>query len=86
MGGLCSKGSAVDKSPSDTTLGPGRVVDHHDRLVVKEEKKAVVGEAAAKKMEEEQHQRQRQQHQHQLHWAHQQLQNWSTCYTASRLV
>ncbi|RLN22815.1 uncharacterized protein C2845_PM07G30150 [Panicum miliaceum] len=42
MGGLCSKGSAVDKSPSDTTLGPGRVVDHHDRLVVKEEKKAVV--------------------------------------------
>ncbi|KAG2593297.1 protein PSK SIMULATOR 1-like [Panicum virgatum] len=61
MGGLCSKGSAVDKSPSDTTLGPGRVVDHHDRLVVKEEKKAVVGEAAAKKMQEEQHQRQRQQ-------------------------
>jgi len=58
MGGLCSKGSAVDKSPSDTTLGPGRVVDHHDRLVVKEEKKAVVGEAAAKKMQEEQHQRQ----------------------------
>ena len=61
MGGLCSKGSAVDKSPSDTTLGPGRVVDHHDRLVVKEEKKPVVGEAAAKKMQEEQHQRQRQQ-------------------------
>ncbi|KAG2602271.1 hypothetical protein PVAP13_5KG668400 [Panicum virgatum] len=58
MGGLCSKGSAVDKSPSDTTLGPGQVVDHHDRLVVKEEKKAVVGEAAAKKMQEEQHQRQ----------------------------
>lgn len=58
MGGLCSKGSAVDKSPSDTTLGPGRVVDHHDRLVVKEEKKAVVGEAAAKRMQEEQHQQQ----------------------------
>ncbi|PAN27331.2 hypothetical protein PAHAL_5G073400 [Panicum hallii] len=61
MGGLCSKGSAVDKSPSDTTLGPGRVVDHHDRLVVKEEKKAVVGEAAAKRMQEEQHQWQQQQ-------------------------
>lgn len=61
MGGFCSKGSAVDKSPSDTTLGPGRVVDHHDRLVVKEEKKAVVGEAAAKRMQEEQHQHQQQQ-------------------------
>jgi hypothetical protein len=58
MGGLCSKGSAVDKSPSDTTLGPGRVVDHHDRLVLKEEKKAAVGEAAAKRMQEEQHQQQ----------------------------
>ncbi|CAO2195422.1 unnamed protein product [Urochloa humidicola] len=58
MGGLCSKGSAVDKSPSDTTLGPGRVVDHHDRLVVKEEKKAVVGEVAAKRIQEEQHQQQ----------------------------
>ncbi|CAO2167210.1 unnamed protein product [Urochloa humidicola] len=56
MGGLCSKGSAVDKSPSDTTLGPGRVVDHHDRLVVKEEKKAVAAEAAAKRIQEEQHQ------------------------------
>ena len=61
MGGFCSKGSAVDKSPSDTTLGPGRVVDHHDRLVVKEEKKAVAGEAAAKRMQEEQHQHQQQQ-------------------------
>ena len=60
MGGFCSKGSAVDKSPSDTTLGPGRVVDHHDRLVVKEEKKAVVGEAAAKRTQEEQHQQQQQ--------------------------
>ncbi|AQK99214.1 hypothetical protein ZEAMMB73_Zm00001d012257 [Zea mays] len=60
MGGFCSKESAVDKSPSDTTLGPGRVVDHHDRLVVKEEKKAVVGEAAAKRIQEEQHQQQRQ--------------------------
>lgn len=58
MGGFCSKGSAVDKSPSDTTLGPGREVDRHDRLVVKEEKKAVVGEAAAKRMQEEQQQQQ----------------------------
>uniref|UniRef100_A0A804NA59 DUF3475 domain-containing protein n=1 Tax=Zea mays TaxID=4577 RepID=A0A804NA59_MAIZE len=63
MGGFCSKGSAVDKSPSDTTLGPGREVDRHDRLVVKEEKKAVVGEAAAKRMQEEQHQQQQQQQQ-----------------------
>jgi hypothetical protein len=39
------------------------VVDHHDRLVVKEEKKAVVGEAAAKRMQEEQHQHQHQQQQ-----------------------
>ncbi|XP_066307593.1 protein PSK SIMULATOR 1-like isoform X1 [Miscanthus floridulus] len=61
MGGFCSKGSAVDKSPSDTTLGHGRVVDHHDRLVVKEEKTAVAGEAAAKRMQEEQHQHQQQQ-------------------------
>lgn len=61
MGGFCSKGSAVDKSPSDTTLGPGRVVDHHDRLVVKEEKRAVVGEPAAKRMQEGQHQQQQQQ-------------------------
>lgn len=56
MGGLCSKGSAVDKSPSDTTLGPGRVVDHQDRVVVKEEKMVVVGEAAAKRMQDEQQQ------------------------------
>ncbi|KAF8716586.1 hypothetical protein HU200_026272 [Digitaria exilis] len=54
-------GSAVDKSPSDTTLGPGRVVDHHDRLVVKEETKAVVGEVAAKRMQEEHHHQQQQQ-------------------------
>lgn len=60
MGGLCSKGSAVDKSPSDTTLGPGRVVDHHDRLVVKEEKKDVAREAAAKRMQEEHHHHQQQ--------------------------
>lgn len=58
MGGLCSKGSAVDKSPSDTTLGPGRVVDHHDQTVVKVEKRTVVGEVASKRMQENQHQQQ----------------------------
>ena len=56
LGGLCSKGSAVDKSPSDTTLGPGLLVDHHDRVVVVEEKKTMQGEAAAKRMQEEQQQ------------------------------
>lgn len=65
MGGLCSKGSAVDKSPSDTTLGPGRVVDHHDQTVVKEEKRTVVGEVASKRMQENQHQHQQQQQQQQ---------------------
>ncbi|KAL6614091.1 hypothetical protein ACP70R_036361 [Stipagrostis hirtigluma subsp. patula] len=61
MGGLCSKVSAVDKSPSDTTLGPGRVADHHERGTVMEEKKSVVvGEAAAKRMQEQQEQEQEQ--------------------------
>jgi hypothetical protein len=53
MGGLCSKGAAVDKSPSDTTLGTGRVLDRHDHGLVKEEKKTVVGhEAVAKRTQE----------------------------------
>ncbi|KAF0919301.1 hypothetical protein E2562_029155 [Oryza meyeriana var. granulata] len=60
MGGLCSKGSAVDKSPSDTTLGPDRVVRGHERGAVKEERKTVVREAAAKRIQEQQ-QQQRQQ-------------------------
>jgi hypothetical protein len=53
MGGLCSTGSAVDKSPSDTTLGLGQVLDHHEHGLVKEEKKTVVGdEAVAKRTQE----------------------------------
>lgn len=65
MGGLCSKGSAVDKSPSDTTLGPDRVVRGHERGgagvgVGKEERKTVAREAAAKRIQEQQ-QQQRQQ-------------------------
>ncbi|KAK3162610.1 hypothetical protein QOZ80_1BG0091530 [Eleusine coracana subsp. coracana] len=54
MGGLCSKGSAVDKSPSDTTLGPGRVLDHHEHGLVKEEKKTVVEDEAVAKRTQEQ--------------------------------
>ncbi|GJM92415.1 hypothetical protein PR202_ga08889 [Eleusine coracana subsp. coracana] len=54
MGGLCSKGSAVDKSPSDTTLGPGRVLDHHEHGLVKEEKKTVAGDEAVAKRAQEQ--------------------------------
>uniref|UniRef100_A0A0E0FWE2 DUF668 domain-containing protein n=1 Tax=Oryza nivara TaxID=4536 RepID=A0A0E0FWE2_ORYNI len=66
MGGLCSKGSAVDKSPSDTTLGPDRVVRGHERGgagvgVGKEERKTVAREAAAKRIQEQQQQQQRQQ-------------------------
>ncbi|XP_015688156.1 protein PSK SIMULATOR 1 [Oryza brachyantha] len=62
MGGLCSKGSAVDKSPSDTTLGPDRVVVRgHERGAVKEERKTVAKEAAAKTIQEEEQQQQRQQ-------------------------
>lgn len=56
MGGLCSKGSAVDKSPSDATLGPDRVVDRHEGGVAKEETKMVLGESAAKRMHEQQQQ------------------------------
>uniref|UniRef100_A0A0E0CAY7 DUF668 domain-containing protein n=1 Tax=Oryza meridionalis TaxID=40149 RepID=A0A0E0CAY7_9ORYZ len=59
MGGLCSKGSAVDKSPSDTTLGPDRVVRGHERGGAgvgagKEERKTVAREAAAKRIQEQQ--------------------------------
>uniref|UniRef100_A0A0D9V8F9 DUF668 domain-containing protein n=1 Tax=Leersia perrieri TaxID=77586 RepID=A0A0D9V8F9_9ORYZ len=65
MGGLCSKGSAVDKSPSDTTLGPDRVIRGHERGVVKEERKTVVKrEADAKRIQEEQQQQQQQHRQH----------------------
>jgi hypothetical protein len=60
MGGFCSKGSAVDKSPSDTTLGPDRVI--HERGGVKEERKTVaVEEAAAKRTHEQQQPQQHQQ-------------------------
>ncbi|XP_047053979.1 protein PSK SIMULATOR 1-like [Lolium rigidum] len=56
MGGICSKGSAVDKSPSDTTLGPDRVIHDHDRGAAKEDRKAaaVLEEAAAKRTHEQQ--------------------------------
>lgn len=56
MGGICSKGSAVDKSPSDTTLGPGRVHDHQERGPVKVEKKTVPEDEAVAKRTQEQHQ------------------------------
>ncbi|XP_051226384.1 protein PSK SIMULATOR 1 [Lolium perenne] len=62
MGGICSKGSAVDKSPSDTTLGPDRVIHDHDRGAAKEDRKtAVVLEEAAAKRTHEQHPPQQQQ-------------------------
>ena len=63
MGAICSKGSAVDKSPSDTTLGPDRVIRHdHERGAVKEEerKPTVVEEAAAKRTHEQQQPQQQQ--------------------------
>ncbi|TKW27118.1 hypothetical protein SEVIR_3G237400v4 [Setaria viridis] len=57
MGGLCSKVSAVDKSPSDTTLGRNQVADHEPGAVLEVEKPPVSGEAAAAaKRLEEQHQ------------------------------
>jgi hypothetical protein len=59
MGGICSKGSAVDKSPSDTTLGPDRIIHHdHDRGAAKEDTKSVVLEEAAAKRTHEQPQQQ----------------------------
>ncbi|KAK1687276.1 hypothetical protein QYE76_048124 [Lolium multiflorum] len=59
MGGICSKGSAVDKSPSDTTLGPDRLI--HDRGAAKEDRKSVVLEEAAAKRTHEQQPPQQQQ-------------------------
>ncbi|VAH07710.1 unnamed protein product [Triticum turgidum subsp. durum] len=56
MGGLCSKVSAVDKSPSDTALGRNQVFDHEPVVLLKEEeeKKSVSEEAATKRVEEQQ--------------------------------
>lgn len=50
----------MDKSPSDTTLGPDRVIHQHERGAVKEERKTVVEEAAAKRMHEHEQQPQQQ--------------------------
>lgn len=56
MGGLCSKVSAVDKSPSDTTLGRNQVADHEPGAALEVQKPPVSGEAdaAAKRLEEQQ--------------------------------
>ncbi|OEL29038.1 hypothetical protein BAE44_0009946 [Dichanthelium oligosanthes] len=56
MGGLCSKVSAVDKSPSDTTLGRNQVADHEPGAALELEKPLVSGgaAAAAKRLEEQQ--------------------------------
>ncbi|KAJ1263048.1 hypothetical protein BS78_09G154700 [Paspalum vaginatum] len=58
MGGLCSKVSAIDKSPSDTTLGRNQVADHEPGAPLVVEKSPVSGEAAAvaKRLEEQQQQ------------------------------
>ncbi|KAL5203001.1 hypothetical protein ABZP36_013953 [Zizania latifolia] len=53
MGGLCSKVSAVDKSPSDTTLARDQIVDH-EPATIKDTKSSVSREAAAKRVEEQQ--------------------------------
>ncbi|TVT97505.1 hypothetical protein EJB05_57252 [Eragrostis curvula] len=63
MGGLCSKVSAVDKSPSDSTLGRNQVADHAPGVVEVEKPPASVEDAAAKRQEEQQRQQQQQQHQ-----------------------
>jgi hypothetical protein len=55
MGGLCSKVSAVDKSPSDTALGRDQVFDH-EPVRLKEEKSSLLSEEAAAKRAEEQQQ------------------------------
>jgi hypothetical protein len=58
MGGLCSKVSAVDKSPSDTMLGRNQVADHEPAAALDVEKPPVSGEAAAaaKRLDEQQQQ------------------------------
>ena len=58
MGGLCSKVSAVDKSPSDTALGRNQVADHEPGVSLELEKPPVSGEAAAqaKRLDEQQQQ------------------------------
>ncbi len=53
MGGLCSKVSAVDKSPSDTTLVRDQIVDPEPALT-KRAKSPVVEEATAKRVEDQQ--------------------------------
>lgn len=60
MGGLCSKVSAVDKSPSDTALGRNQVADHEPGASLELEKPPVSGEAAAqaKRLDEQQQQQQ----------------------------
>nr|CAB3461385.1 unnamed protein product [Digitaria exilis] len=56
MGGLCSKVSAVDKSPSDSTLGRNQVADDEPGAALEVQKPPVSGEAdaAAKRLEEQQ--------------------------------
>jgi len=58
MGGLFSKVSAVDKSPSDTALGRNQVADHEPGASLELEKPPVSGEAAAqaKRLDEQQQQ------------------------------
>uniref|UniRef100_A0ACD5T938 Uncharacterized protein n=1 Tax=Avena sativa TaxID=4498 RepID=A0ACD5T938_AVESA len=54
MGGLCSKVSAVDKSPSDTALGRDQIFDHEPIRLKEEKSPSVSEEAAAKRVEEQQ--------------------------------
>jgi hypothetical protein len=54
MGGLCSKVSAVDKSPSDTTLGRNQVADHEPGALEAKKPPASLEDAAAKRLEEQQ--------------------------------
>ncbi|KAF0928253.1 hypothetical protein E2562_038990 [Oryza meyeriana var. granulata] len=53
MGGLCSKVSAVDKSPSDTTLGRDQTVDP-EPAVIEGAKSIASEEATAKQVEDQQ--------------------------------
>uniref|UniRef100_A0ACD5TFN8 Uncharacterized protein n=1 Tax=Avena sativa TaxID=4498 RepID=A0ACD5TFN8_AVESA len=54
MGGLCSKVSAVDKSPSDTALGRDQIFDHEPVRLKEEKSSSASEEAAAKRVEEQQ--------------------------------